>query len=346
MREARRPRIALIAVPETSASVLYGLYDVLHSVGAVYPDMVIGTPGDALLDVIIVAATKAPFRGVGGILVEPHAACDEVLEVDAAIVCDIYTPIGLALRGRFVDEIAWLQRIHAAGALVGSVCTGSLLLAEAGLLDGQQCAGHWAYRELFREHYPLVRFSESAILNLGSEAAGLVTAGSATAWQELALHLIARFCGPEHVLQTAKVYLLASHDDGQLPFAAMTRRIQKGDAAISLSQEWIGQHYRSPSPVAAMAERSGLVPRTFARRFKSATGYLPMEYVHALRIEEAKQIIETGPGSLDDVGYKVGYEDPSFFRRLFKRSTGLTPAAYRRKFAAIVAVRPSETGRP
>ena len=87
-----------------------------------------------------------------------------------------------------------------------------------------------------------------------------------------------------------------------------------------------------------MAERSGLKPRTFARRFRTATGYLPMDYVHALRIEEAKQLIETESVGIDQVGFSVGYEDPTFFRRLFKRRAGLTPAAYRRKFAGILTV--------
>ncbi len=70
----------------------------------------------------------------------------------------------------------------------------------------------------------------------------------------------------------------------------------------------------------------------------AATGYLPIDYVHALRIEEAKQFIGTETGSIDDVGLKIGYEDPTFFRRLFKRQTGLTPAAYRRKFAGMLSV--------
>ena len=102
---------------------------------------------------------------------------------------------------------------------------------------------------------------------------------------------------------------------------------------------WIAESYASANPVTAMAERSGLTKRTFARRFRAATGHRPIDYVHALRIERARQLIETGGGAIDDVGYQVGYEDPTFFRRLFKRTTGLTPAAYRRKLAPIVAAR-------
>ena len=334
-----RPRIALLAAPETSPSVLYGLYDVLLSAGAIFPDMTTGEPANALLDVSIVAATPEPFRCFGNVLVEPHAAVRSMDAVDVAIVCDIYAPIHTAPRGRYAVEIEWLRRMHRHGALIASVCTGSLLLAESGLLDGRTCASHWAYRDLFRSTYPQIAFQANSILDLASETAGLITAGGATAWQDLALHLIARLCGPEHASRTAKVYLLAGHEDGQLPFSAMTRRPPTGDAAIGGCLAWIGDNIATPHPVAAMAERSGLTPRTFARRFVAATSQRPIDYIHALRIEAARQFLESGTGSVVDVGYRVGYEDPTFFRRLFRRTTGLAPGAYRRKYARIVSAR-------
>jgi len=82
--------------------------------------------------------------------------------------------------------------------------------------------------------------------------------------------------------------------------------------------------------VAAMVERSGLTRRTFARRFRTATGRRPIDYVHALRIEAARELLEQGSTDVDAVGYRVGYQDPTFFRRLFKRTTGMSPSAYRR----------------
>lgn len=336
-----RPAVALLAAPETSPSVLFGLYDVLLSVGSVYPDMVSGRPGEALLDVRIVAAGGAPFRCFGNVLVEPHAAIEDLDRVDVAIVCDMYTPIDVDPRGQHPREVEWLRQVHANGSLVASVCTGSLMLAEAGLLDGRGCASHWAYRQLFRDHYPEISFREASILDLSSEADGLITAGGVTAWQELALHVIARLCGADHAVQTAKVFLLAGHEDGQRPFAAMTRRSQGRDAVIADCQAWIADHYAAANPVGAMADRSGLKPRTFARRFRTATGSLPIDYVHDLRIDASRHILETEATAIDEVGYRVGYEDPTFFRRLFKRETGLTPAAYRRKFARIQTLRGS-----
>ena len=104
MTTSRQPRIALLVAPETSASVLYGLYDVLQSVGPMWPDMTAAASGDALLDVLIVAVSPEPFRCFGSILVEPHAALADVGDLDAVVVCDMYTPIDTPPRGRFAAE--------------------------------------------------------------------------------------------------------------------------------------------------------------------------------------------------------------------------------------------------
>jgi transcriptional regulator GlxA family with amidase domain len=93
-----------------------------------------------------------------------------------------------------------------------------------------------------------------------------------------------------------------------------------------------------------MIERSGLTPRTFSRRFLAATRSRPIDYVHAIRIEQARELLECGNDAVDDVGFSVGYEDPTFFRRLFKRTTGLTPAAYRRKYAPITHLQAPPAG--
>lgn len=137
--------------------------------------------------------------------------------------------------------------------------------AETGLLDGRACAGHCAYRELFRRQYPQVDYRPDAILRLDSEAEGVVTA-----WQELARRLINRYCGPEQALQTAKVYLLSGHEDGQLPFADLGLHAQEADEAIKRCQAWIAEHYAQAKQVEAMTRQAGLSRRTFARRFRAA----------------------------------------------------------------------------
>jgi transcriptional regulator GlxA family with amidase domain len=335
--ETKLPRICLLVAAETSASVLYGLYDVLSTAGAIYPEMTTGEPGQQLLDVKIVAATADPIRCFGNVLVEPAAAIDALEETDVAIVCDMYCPpTDAPPHGRYGREIEWLKRMHAKGAIIASVCTGSLMLAESGLLDGLETAGHWAYREMFRTNYPNVKMQQDAILCLSAEHKRIVTAGAVNSWQELAIYFIMRLCGREQALRSTKIFLLSDHTGGQLPFAVTSPRAQKSDALIAACQVWIAENYACSNPVTQMAERAGLKSRTFGRRFRSATGYEPMNYVHAIRIEEAKQLLETSVATVEEIGHTVGYEDPTSFRRLFKREAGLTPAAYRRKFAGII----------
>ena len=153
------------------------------------------------------------------------------------------------------------------------------------------------------------------------------------AWQDLALYLITRFCGVEYATNTAKFWLMLSREESQAPFSVMSRRVPHDDGVISACQVWIAEHYEPPKPIAGMVERSGLSLTTFARRFNRATGYRPIDYVHALRIEEAKEMLEIGDDAIDKIGREVSYEDPASFRRIFKRKVGLTPSIYRRRFS-------------
>ena len=328
----------MLAAPQSSPAVLFGLYDVLFSVGAVFSDMTVGVPGTESMRVMIASEDGKPFRCIGDVLIEPHAAITAIDHADAVIVCDMYTPIHQAPIGKYPAICEWLRALHASGAMIASVCSGALVLAESGLLDGRQTAAHWAYSELFSQSYPKVRMRRESVLCLAEEADRIVTAGGVTSWQELAIYLIARFCGQQQARETAKVHLLYGHDGGQLPFAAMNVQVATSDATIAECQRWISANYAMPDPIERLAERSGLTPRTLARRFKTATGRTPIDYVQSVRVEEAKRILETEVLHTDGVSALVGYEDPASFRRMFGARVGLSPAAYRRKFARVGAV--------
>lgn len=115
----------------------------------------------------------------------------------------------------------------------------------------------------------------------------------------------------------------------------MSRPKTHEDAAIADCQTWAAMNHQRPNPVAVMVARSGLAERTFKRRFKAATGYTPMDYVQTLRIEEAKQMLETDDTATDAIAEAIGYVDPTFFRRLFKKRTGVTKGRYRQRFRAV-----------
>jgi transcriptional regulator GlxA family with amidase domain len=104
---------------------------------------------------------------------------------------------------------------------------------------------------------------------------------------------------------------------------------------IALCQDWLAEAYAEPDIIARLVARAGLSEKSFTRRFKAATGHAPLDYVQRLRIEEAKELLETTGWPVDAIGRSVGYEDTSFFRRLFKRQTGVTPTRYRQRFAGI-----------
>ncbi len=136
-------------------------------------------------------------------------------------------------------------------------------------------------------------------------------------------------------MQVARINLIDWHEIGQQPFARLARSRQVDDAVIAHCQTWIAEHYNEAAPVAAMVRLSGLPERSFKRRFQVATGMSPLEYVHTLRLEEAKQMLESEDKSIEAIANEVGYEDAAFFSRLFKRNVNLTPAQYRRRFGSM-----------
>ncbi len=229
-----------------------------------------------------------------------------------------------------------MRERHAAGAMICSVCTGTVMLAEAGLLGGHTVTTHWAIVDLMKRYYPSVELAPRRILTASGEGDRIVTSGGSSAWADLAFHLVARFSGGSEAERAAKIFLLGDHSEGQLPFAGARRPQRYDDAVIADVQVWIADNYRTENPVALMAARSGLAPRTFIRRFRAATGYAPIDYVQTIRIEEAKQLLETGRSSVDEIAFDVGYEDSNSFRRLFKRMVGVTPGRYRQRFARIM----------
>lgn len=332
-----RPPIAidLVALDATSASGLYGLHEVLSSVGIVWESLVSGQPAVPRFRVRIVALDSEPFASASGAPIRPDAGIDAATDADIVLIPAVRASPHERFAPLAPELEAWLGERRRSGVRLVSACTGALVLAEAGLLDGVEATTHWAFRDAFRRHYPKVRLKLEQTLCGTAADACIVTSGGATAWQQLALFLITQYCGREHALKTAKFWLLPDTGELQAPYAAMTGGASHEDSGIRACQRFIEAHFATPNPVDAMMERASLPATTFARRFKRATGYAPMEYVHGVRVEAAKQLLETTAQPVEQVGGRVGYRDTASFRRLFKRKTGLTPSEYRRLFGGL-----------
>jgi transcriptional regulator GlxA family with amidase domain len=330
-----RIHVAILAMPEVTASTLYGMLDLFAAVGRDWGFLVAGAPGPPKIAAQIVAREKAGFRAANNVWILPDASIEECSPPSIVCIPDFFVDPREPSTGGLAEEIAWLRQCHAAGATIASACSGAFLLAETGLIDGLEATTHWAYGEGLAARHPKVRVNtHRTLLDHGADRR-IVMAGGATTWLDLTLYLIARFVGLKDAIEVAKIYLVEWHASGQTPFAAATVRPRSDDRMIAGCQEWAASNYAQRAPVAAMVAMSGLAERSFNRRFFDATGMSPMDYVHRLRIEEAKQMLETGDLPVEAIANDVGYEDASFLGRLFRRLVGVTPLAYRRRFAAL-----------
>jgi transcriptional regulator GlxA family with amidase domain len=326
-------RIDILAAVSCRGAILYGLYDLLQSVGSAWSYLTEGTPTPPMTRVRIVAAEPGPFRCIGGVPVMPDATLETADDAEIVVLPNFREGPEADYRTVQARELAWLMRRYEAGAHLAAACSGAQLIVELGLLDGETATAHWSCRETFRLRYPRVDFRPERTLTFAGEGDRIVTAGGMAGWSDLALYLIARFLGPEHAFHAARFYCVDPRVEGQSRYAAMSRRVQSDDAVIRDCQLWVAEGYATTDPVAAMLARSGLPRRSFDRRFRAATGYSPREYVQALRIEEAKQLLEATREPVEAVAQMVGYSDARAFQRLFRRATDLTPSAYRRRFS-------------
>lgn len=327
--------VAILVIPENTASVVYGLFDLFVGTGRDWGVVTEGRPGPELIRPLLVARDPAPMEVSNGVRVTPHTSLSDCPPVDIVCVPEVNLPPGEPLADRYGKEIAWLRQCHAQGTLLAAACSGTMLFAEAGLLDGQEATTHWAYCDVLRERFPRVRVHAQRALVVSGEGQRLVMAGGGTSWLDLALYLIARSVNIEAAMQVARVNLIDWHQAGQQPFARLARTRQVEDAVIARCQTWIAEHYHEPNPVRSMVRMSGLAERTFNRRFQQATGMPPLEYVHALRLEEAKQMLESGAQPVEAIANEVGYEDAGYFSRLFRRKVNLAPLQYRRRFGTL-----------
>ena len=225
--------------------------------------------------------------------------------------------------------LEWLRLQHAGGTVLGGVCIGSIMLARSGLLDGRSATTHWSSAKSFAACYPAVRLeADKPIVDDGD----LITSAGLMAWSELGLRLVDRLMGPSIAADTARFLVIehsASASQCGSNFAPILRH---GDGGVLKVQHWLQASGAVDVSVAAMAQEANLEERTFLRRFRNATGLKPTEYCQHLRVGKARQMLEFTNGTIDHIAWTVGYQDPSAFRAIFKKITGLSPSDYRNRF--------------
>ena len=333
--------MSLVALPDAVVSTLFGVFDVMKG----SPLMDESNGGSRVrppFHVDIVGETAGPVQLASGVPVDVRRAIDTIETTDIVIVPSVLLRPEGWKKGRYPGLVDWLRLMHNRGAVICSACSGIFLLAETGLFDGKEATVHFAYARAFSTAYPAVAIHPERTLVISGRRDELVSSGASTTWHDLALYLIARYAGATTAQEAARLFALQWHQDGLTPYIIFEGRTDHGDAEIQSAQQWLRDHFSVANPVDEMIRRSKLAERTFKRRFVAATGLTPIGYVQRLRIEDAKRRLERTDASVDEISWRVGYEDPAFFRRLFKRTTGVAPGAYRKRFRIPDFTRPQK----
>ncbi len=275
--------------------------------------------------VLVVTPDGEPVTTFSGSSFVPDAAIDDVREPHLVIVSGIWRKFSDFPPGH-ERVIAWLRQQHARDVPIASLHSGAFLLAEAGLLEGKLATVYWQLEEEFRARYPGVILQPERSI---TEADNLYCSAGVGSGLEMAVYLIERIYGVSTAQRVSESFLMdvpRETPDFQLAF---DRQKKHADAQVLAAQQWLEANFSSDFLMDEVAGKVGLSHRSFMRRFKKATGETPLNYLQRVRIETAKELLANSSLSIDQISYRVGYEDASYFSRLFRRAVGETPGRYR-----------------
>lgn len=276
--------------------------------------------------------TAEPVVVSGGISLQADTTLEQAGDYDLIYLPAFPYPGAKAfdvMRDKLHNLIEWLVMQWKSGVSLASNCTGTFLLAETGLLNGREATTTWWLERQFHKRYPKVKLNSRAMI---TDQDGLLCAGAMTAHQNMAVHLIERYCSADIATQCAKAMLIDTSDKAQSPYQTMLSADTTGDPMVAKAQYWLQTHLQTGVDQVTLAKKMGVSQRTLIRRFKLELGVTPITYLQNVRISAAKQLLENTAMPLPEVIDQVGYSDLSSFSRLFKQRIGLTPAGYRQRF--------------
>ena len=225
--------------------------------------------------------------------------------------------------------IPWIIEKYKGGAEIASLCMGAFILAATGLIDGKKCATHWIAADELRRSFPKVQVVTEKVI---TDEQGIYSSGGAYSYLNLILYLIEKYTGREMAVLIAKIFEIEIDRGNQSQFIIFRGQKSHHDIPIRKAQEYIEQNYQQKITVDQLASMFALSRRNLERRFKKATSNTAVEYIQRVKIEAAKNSLESSRENVNEVMYKVGYSDSKAFRDTFKKITGLSPLQYRAKY--------------
>ncbi len=320
-------KIAIFAFENCFQSSVTGPLDILTVASHEWKRLVLDDSIN-LFYIKIITNDGLPVTCFNGMKIDPHMKKEDCDNLDIIIIPVIYGDLEPTLSNKKL--IGWLREQNKKGVILCAVCAGVFLLAQTGLLDKKKATTHWQLAERFKKRYPDVYVKkEKMIVDEGD----VITAGGVTSYMDLSIYLAGRFGSFELASSVSKLLLIDPSRSLQTPYTIFKFNSTHGDENILKAQQWMEDNLTTFMTVSDLAKKVNLGERTFARRFKKATGDTPLEYLQHLRIGKARTRLETTDESVDTITYEIGYEDASSFRKLFKKITGLSPSSYRKRFS-------------
>jgi transcriptional regulator GlxA family with amidase domain len=223
------------------------------------------------------------------------------------------------------------------GSVLSSVCAGSFILANTGLLDFKKATTHWTYEPLFEKSFPNIELDCNAMIvdEMVRSGSRIITAGGMSAYVDLALYFIEKYLSKQSANQCANLLLVERGRDSQRSYKNLATTLFIEDKAISSLLLWIKKNLHKNISTQDLAKKMNLQERSFLRQFKKVVQITPNKYLQNIRIEEAKSLLINSSKNFEEITSDVGFYNESSFRRLFKKETALTPGEYRKKFQYV-----------
>jgi len=325
LKRGNMKKITILALENAMSSSVMGTMDIFSQVGFTW-NYIMGFDTNPYFEVEIVTQKGKPVKGFNNTMINPHLAAEEVEATDVIIISSVsdFEPLT-----HNKNAINWLKHHYSRGTTIGSLCVGSFLLAETGLLDGKTATTHWGFAHEFHGRYPQIHLRPRQLI---TDEGSLLCSGSCNSYIDLSVYLIERYCGSKVAVECAKTMIHDYARSSQAPYIVFQHRKDHGDSRILSVQKLLEKNYSESFDIDKISHNHGMSRRTFERRFKKATEVTPLMYLQCVRVEAAKQLLETGLQTFDEISYHVGYEDSNFFRKVFVKQTGLRPKEYKIKF--------------
>ncbi|UMZ14219.1 helix-turn-helix domain-containing protein [Pseudomonas sp. MPFS] len=271
----------------------------------------------------VLSIDGGPVQAASGHAIHPDAALEAADDCQLIVIPPIEGPRLAAGFAPDARALAWLAQCKARGARVLAMTTGACHVAAAGLGRDMLLATHWAYTRLLNKRYPDCTFVAHSSF---TQAQGIWSSGSLGGGFDALLEMLAQDQG-DRFAQLCATHLLVSMPERLSPILPGHRNHR--DPVVLKVQDWIENHHRQAISIASLAREAGLSERTLKRRFQLATHLPPNLYVQKVRVDKAKKLLLSSGLPVKAIAYEVGYENVSFFIRLFKTQVGQTPAQWR-----------------